>query len=81
MALEVIAAFPDRVQIAGLSAGTNARLLAEQANRFRPRLVSLASPEAAEEAGRLITDSSIEVLCGPEGLDQVARLDEAEMVL
>jgi len=81
LALEVAAAFPDRFQIVGLSAGNNARLLAEQASRFRPRLVSLASPAAAEEAGRLIGGGQIEILCGPEGLSEVARLDEAEMVL
>jgi 1-deoxy-D-xylulose-5-phosphate reductoisomerase len=42
-ALAVVDAFPDRLQVVGLAAGENARRLAEQIARFRPRIAAMAS--------------------------------------
>lgn len=42
--LEVVRAFPGRLEVVGLAAGGNAGLLAGQVRQFRPRLVSLRGP-------------------------------------
>lgn len=45
--LAVVAAHPDRLAVVALAAGRNRELLKEQCERFRPRCVSLGSPEDA----------------------------------
>ena len=41
--LDIARAFPDRLRIAGLAAGTNTSLLTQQINEFKPKLVSIES--------------------------------------
>lgn len=48
-ALRVIAAHPDRFEVVALAAGSNAALLAEQANATGARLVGIADDAAASE--------------------------------
>jgi 1-deoxy-D-xylulose-5-phosphate reductoisomerase len=72
--------FPDRFQVVGLAAGRNIELLAEQVQRFRPRLVSVLTAELAGELRRRLP-SATEVLAGLSGYQQVAALPEAELVL
>lgn len=81
-ALEVIGSFGDRMQIAGLAAGGNWRLLAEQIKAFRPRVVSTAGEEeAAKLAESIDIDLRPEICYGREGLLKVATLAEADVVL
>ena len=73
--LAVAEAFPERYQVVALAAGRNVDKLAEQVRRFRPALVSVAEPEAAEALRRRLdgTDAhepQIEV--GEAGLVAVA---------
>ncbi|MFZ1578678.1 MAG: 1-deoxy-D-xylulose-5-phosphate reductoisomerase, partial [Nostocoides sp.] len=42
-ALDVVARNPERFRVAALSAGANVELLAQQAVRFRPPLVAIAT--------------------------------------
>jgi 1-deoxy-D-xylulose-5-phosphate reductoisomerase len=72
--------FPDRFQVVGLAAGRNIELLAEQVQRFRPRVVSVLTTELAGELRRRLP-SATEVLAGLSGYQQVAALPEAELVL
>lgn len=46
-ALDVLASLVEEWQVVGLAAGTRGRQLAEQANRFRPEAVAMASAEQA----------------------------------
>ncbi len=48
--LDIVAHDPERYKVVGLSAGTNVDLIIEQAKRFKPALVSLATKEAADAA-------------------------------
>ena len=50
--LDVVRHLP--IQVAALTAGTNVERMAEQVALFRPRLVSMATPEAAEALKRLL---------------------------
>jgi len=65
--LDVVAAHPDRLEVAALAAGRNRELMRAQCERFRPRLVSVAQPEDAQWlAGQL--SYRPELLHGMDGL-------------
>jgi len=79
-ALDVVARFPDQLEVVGLAAGRNVALLSEQVRRFRPRVVSVATEEAARELVGLV-GSLVEVLVGDAGSAVIASLPEADFVL
>lgn len=69
--LAVVEAFPERYRVAALAAGRNVEKLAEQVKRFAPELVSVATPEAADELRKRVGDAArIEI--GTGGLCAVA---------
>jgi 1-deoxy-D-xylulose-5-phosphate reductoisomerase len=68
--LSIVESYPERYSVATLAAGRNLEVAFEQVQRWRPRVVSLATEElAAELAGRLRTASiaGVEVLWGTAG--------------
>jgi len=60
--------------VKGLVCGRNWKLLAEQARMFRPQRVAVADGASAGELERELAGTGIEVLAGPEGVLEVARL-------
>ena len=79
-ALDVVARFPERFQVVGLAAGRNATRLAEQVQRFRPRVVS-AADEAAARAVREVAPPGTEVLAGEAGAVAIASHPDVDFVL
>lgn len=69
------------INVIALSAGKNIDLLVEQVEEFSPRLVSIWSEEDAKELRDRLSDKNVEVLSGMEGLEAVAAVDEAEIVV
>ncbi|MBZ0155602.1 MAG: 1-deoxy-D-xylulose-5-phosphate reductoisomerase [Alphaproteobacteria bacterium] len=81
-ALSVIARYPERFTVAGLTAGNNVSLLAEQIGLFRPRVVAVSSEKASEELKKLIKGGAApEIRFGTEGICSVAALPDADIVL
>ncbi|MBN2909360.1 1-deoxy-D-xylulose-5-phosphate reductoisomerase [Polycladomyces sp. WAk] len=78
--LAVAAEHPEQFEVVALAAGTNVEEMVRQANRFRPRLVSMATKEAAE-AVRSRVDAGIKVMWGDEGVMAVATHPEADYVV
>ena len=78
--LEIVRAHPDRLQVVGLGAGANARLLAEQVAEFRPVAAGLSDADAAA-ATRAGWPEQTRLLAGPEGLMELAALPEADLVV
>ena len=78
--LEVIAAFPERFQVAALAAGRKIDKLAEQVRRFAPSLVSVAEPEAAQQLKDVLGAAAPEIAVGDAGLLAVATAD-ADLVV
>jgi len=78
-ALDVIAAYPQRFAVAGLAAGHRADALVEQANRFRPDVVSICEEHAADVRGGL--RYAPKVVCDADGLLQVALESRADILL
>ena len=79
-ALRVVAAFPDRFRIVGLAAQTKVERLLEQARLFSVERVAVADHEAARRA-RQLAPAGLTVLAGPEGLEELAAQDTADIVL
>ena len=50
--LDIARAFPERLRIVGLAAGTNVDLLAQQIEEFKPELISIESSKKRRKLGR-----------------------------
>ncbi|MGA9447602.1 MAG: 1-deoxy-D-xylulose-5-phosphate reductoisomerase [Candidatus Sulfotelmatobacter sp.] len=82
--LSVAESYPERFQIVALAAGANLDAAFEQARRWRPRVISMASePDADLLRARLKQAglSEIEVLYGPAGVVKIATHSEADFVV
>ena len=80
-ALRVIDALGPRYQVSALSAHSNVRLLAEQAMQYKPKVIAVTNPDYDKELRELIGDSDIEIIPGPDGLIEIAQLEEVDIVL
>jgi 1-deoxy-D-xylulose-5-phosphate reductoisomerase len=80
-ALEVIAASGGKLRAAALSAHTNAALLAHQARQFRPKWIALSDSATAETADLANLPKPIEVIAGPQALEQIAAEPTIDVVL
>ena len=79
-ALRVIERHKNAFKVVGLTSRGNAKLLAEQANRFKPRLLALDDVSRYSELKRALKNSR-KVLKGESGTSEVARMPEADIVL
>ena len=78
--LKVVEDLPGRLRLVGLAAGGNAGLLVEQTARHRPAVVSINDPAKAADI-RARVGAGTRVVCGTEGLLELATLPEADVVL
>ncbi len=78
--LDVISRFPDRFQVIALAAGENINLLAEQAWKFKPRLISCKNENLAQKL-KALAPPEVEILYGREGAVACAVHPEAELVV
>jgi 1-deoxy-D-xylulose-5-phosphate reductoisomerase len=82
--LSVAEAYPDRFQIVTLAAGSNLEAAFDQAQRWRPRVISLAAElDAGALRSRLKKEglTGIEVVYGAAGTVQVATHPEVDFVV
>jgi 1-deoxy-D-xylulose-5-phosphate reductoisomerase len=79
--LRVVDAFPDRLRVVALAAGSNVERLAGQVARYRPQAVSVATTEARDALARLVDLSGLRVGVGEEGAVAVATHGDASMVV
>ena len=79
-ALKVAHDIPERMEIVGLAANSNAAKLAAQANLVRPKAVCLVDESKVGELRGLLTYEP-QILSGESGLIEIACLEGAGMVL
>lgn len=79
-ALEVIQALGPGYAVAGLAARARWQPLAEQVRQFRPGMVGLTDPAAAD-ALRACLNGAVEVIAGQEALPAVAALPDVDCVV
>ena len=81
-ALDVAAAMPDRFRVVALAAGRSIEKLAEQAARFRPRLIAIDRPEDVSRLERLLPAGfACRIVSGREGLEEAACHPEADTIV
>ena len=82
--LSVVESYPDRFQIVSLAAGSNLELALEQAVRWKPRVISMASEQDANSLkARLKSNGSgeTEVVYGSAGAVLVATHPDVDFVV
>ena len=69
------------IQVLGIRAGRNILKLEEQVREFHPRLVAVWDEQAAKDLQIRIADLPVEVVSGMDGLLQLARMDETDILV
>ena len=78
--LEVVRENKD-IEVLGLSAGSNVTLMEKQIREFAPRLAVMGDEKAALELKSKVADLPVKVLSGMEGLIELARMPESEILV
>ena len=79
--LDVVREHSDELQVVALAAGSDKERLKEQIKEFHPKLVSLSDEKKAQELKEELAGEQVEVVCGMEGLIEVAGADSADVVV
>ena len=79
--LDVIRAHSDELEVVALAAGSNKERLKEQIREFHPDLVSLSDEKKAQELKEELAGEAVEVVCGMDGLIEIAGIDSADVVV
>jgi 1-deoxy-D-xylulose-5-phosphate reductoisomerase len=80
-AADVIAAMPNRLRAFALAADSDADGLLAQMERLRPRKAAMMRPEALQNLRGRCAAQDVEFLCGMEGLREIVRSPEVDVVL
>ena len=83
--LDIVDACPDNFVVDALSAGNNAKLMAEQVMKYKPKVASLSTPEAAEELRVILKERGCTdmptIVHGAEGIVEAATVSTADTVV
>jgi len=82
--LDIVDACPNNFVVDALSAGTNAKLMAEQVMKYKPKVASMATAEAAQELKSILSDAGADlptIMHGDEGILACATIDSADTVV
>lgn len=69
------------IKVVALSANTNIKLLEDQIREFKPKLVCVYDEQSAYKLKQNIKDLDTDVVTGMNGLCEVARIEQADLVL
>ncbi len=69
------------IPVAALTAGSNARRMAQQCRKYLPKLAVMSTEAAANALKEEISDLSIQVLWGEEGLIAAATIAQADCII
>jgi 1-deoxy-D-xylulose-5-phosphate reductoisomerase len=78
--LEVVQRLPERFRVTYLTANTNVGVLREQISVFKPKGVVVLDRQRAAELKKDV-GNSVEVLSGEEGLCEIVRRDDVDIVV
>ncbi len=78
--LDVVRANGD-IEVLGISAGRNVKMLEEQAREFHPKLIAVWDENAARDLAVRLQDMDVKILSGMEGLLELARMPEIDILV
>lgn len=78
--LEIVRKEAD-LQVTALAAGANVELMEKQVREFHPSLVAMWTEDAARDLKTRLGELPVRVVCGMEGLLEVAVHEEAEVLV
>lgn len=78
--LEVVRENGD-LEVLGLAAGNNIKLLEEQIREFGPRVAAVWSEDKAKELRENVRDLDVKIVSGMEGLIEISVLEEVEILV
>lgn len=79
--LEIAEAYPDKLHVVALAAGSNVAKMEEQLRKFRPKYAVMWTEEAAADLRQRVADLDVQVLSGMEGLVTISTLPETDAVV
>lgn len=79
--LEVVNQYKDDLNVVAMSCGHNIKLFEEQVRKFKPELISCADEKDAADLKTKLADLDVKIICGREGLIEVATKDNADVVV
>ena len=78
--LEIVRHNPD-LQVVALAAASSVEKVEEQIREFKPALVAMWNEKAAEDLRTRVADLPVKVLCGMEGLIEIALMEQAQVLV
>ena len=78
--LEVVRENGD-IEVLGLAAGSNIKMLEEQIREFHPQIVAVWSEEKADELRVNVADTDTKIVAGMDGLMEVATMKGTEILV
>ncbi len=79
--LEVIAQYPDLLQLEVIAANSSADLLIQQARQYKPNIVVVVQESAYQVVREALADEDVKVFCGEQSLCDVCEMECVDMVL
>jgi 1-deoxy-D-xylulose-5-phosphate reductoisomerase len=80
-ALDVISRFPDEFEVEVLTAGSNIKLLAQQARKYVPDTVVIGNKAHYQQLKEHVKDLPVKVYAGDEAIEQVVAGSNVDLVL
>ena len=78
--LDVVRANGD-IEVLGISAGKNIKMLEEQAREFHPQLIAVWDENAAKDLAVRLEDMDVKIVSGMEGLLELARMPQTDILV
>ena len=78
--LDVVRANGD-IEVLGISAGRNVKMLEEQAREFHPQLIAVWDENAAKDLAVRLQDMDVKIVSGMDGLLELARMPETDILV
>ena len=78
--LEVVRENKD-IEVLGLAAGNNIKLLERQIREFHPKMAAVWSEERAKELRENVKDLNIKIVSGMEGIIELSVMEESEILV
>lgn len=83
--LQIVDACPDNFEVESLSAGGNAELMAEQVLKYKPKIATMSTPEAAADLKARLEAANCqempEIMHGDDGIVAAACVEGADTVV